>query len=978
MRRRATVLAAGLILSACSQKTLGEGALFDMAVNERVSAKGLDARVEVVRDVYGVPHIYGKSEGDVAFAQGYIHAKDRLFQMIIQRAAATGELAILLGGSMVADDIQARMFRYYKVAEALFRSGDMTPEENRFLQRYADGVNAYLKSMNPEEMPLEFLAQGISDPKLLYGSLLNARDGDPGWSPLDSLAFARLMTFLLSFDNEGGEGTRYESINTFLVKELVNRKVEADATAASKTALGYMQDLFVTTPLRNAIVAKPGSFGKFEKTPARSSAARRDAKGVDGPAPGPLPTAGFDGLDSYINNLRKLTGLNPTSNNWVVRGLKTESGYPMLANDPHLSLQQPSVFHEAHLNTETQGGDLNVAGVMFPLAPGIAIGFNQKIAWGETVVGYDVTDFYVETLTKADGSPDKWTVKFQGADRPLKANQDTLIFAPGSSPEGKCALPKSVKSRLDDMLVTYSPPTYEEALSRCVMSNFFTYEVEGHGPVVRVVRDAQGVATSLVTVRWTGFDPTFELRAFKGYLTAKGIDDFEAAVKNFKVGAQNQVVIDSNDNIGWFPNALVPDRDSAKCASPFYLPLPGDGSCDWKGFIDEARLPKLRNPDTGYIATANNQPTSTKDYYHGSFYDAGYRAARITGRIDEVLRNTGKVSIKEMKEIQGDTYLLLCDDFLKVLTDSVGPKKAQLGETGLAAYSYVDGWKCSSPSGYKYDSDTGDLQLAQDSQVISSSVATSIFHAWISNLAHFTFDDQLGGESFGSQQYARALYNITFRKKCDAVDADAGTACQNTGDGSTGSSVFWDDWGTPDVETRSDIALRAYKEAIEGLTAKFGTSVVSQWLWGKIHTLTVRHLADSESVEGDSAEMFSIPSPTDPIFAKLGLKGFPRPGGQFVVDASDPGLDLMSSKQQSKFSYGSGPSYRIVVEMKPDGPEAYTALPGGNVAHPRSRFYSNQLRELWWANEYKKFPFTREEVRAAAAELLVLEPAGGK
>ncbi|MBI2891767.1 MAG: penicillin acylase family protein [Nitrospirae bacterium] len=945
---------------ACAEPSRGTGKVIDFPVTERIEADGLSAAVEVVRDRYGVPHIYGASEGDVAFVQGWIHSRDRLFQMVVQRAAALGETAVLIGASRIPDDILSQMFKFKDVALKLWASGT-TEDERAFLQRYADGVNASLRAMQPQDLPLEFLGQGINDPDTIYSQLLRINDSQDGWSPIDTIAFARLMTHQLSFDDEGSEGERFEAILKYLAPELVKRGLATSGTAAQLTALSWLKDLYPTVGNTAAIIDQPGTYGRRESAPGRWRASRSRQTRT-------AATEGTRALGRYVEDLRSLTGLVPASNNWVVRGTISESGHPMLANDPHLSLQNPPVFHEVHINTKEKGGDLNAAGVMFPMAPGVVIGFNERLAWGDTVVGYDVTDFYVEPVVSGDGPPEKWMIKSQGReDVALKAVIGGSLY---NSPGGTCSLPAQVQQRLDEMLVTVT--SNNPFLGRCKL-DFRTYEVAGHGPVVHVSRDDSGKPTSLITVKWTGMEPSAELRAFHRYLTSQTIQDFEAAVSEFKVGAQNQVVMDADNNIGWYPNAWVPRRDPLTCKDPsglsvpFYLPQPGTGVCEWQGMIDENDLPRLKNPERGYIATANHQPTASKSYYHGSFYDIGYRGARITQLLEEK-KNAGKIGVADMKRIQADTHLLLCDDFLPVLKSAIAGRAAEAGASGESAGSLLNDYDCSSPSGYTYDRLRGadSLDVSADPKERARSAAASIFHSWFSNFVHLTFDDQLGGQNLAGQQYARAIYTITFRKNCADGALSSGEPCQSSGTAATGTSPFWDDWSTSDtIESRDDIARRAFADALAGLTVKFGTPDPLQWLWGRLHTLTVRHFA---------SDTFNSPSPSEKRFQELGLSGFPRPGGAFVVDASDPGFGVMNAATQADYAYRSGPSYRLVVEMTPSGPEAHTALPGGNVAHLRSAFYDNQLREFWWANQYKEFPFTRDEVERAARELFLFAP----
>lgn len=942
------------LFSSCTVKK-EEGNIIPIPAREVKIVEGIESDVEIVRDKYGILHIYAENEGDLAFAQGYFHAHDRLFQMVIQRAAAVGELSMLLGASSIADDIKIRMFKFKKISEEIYKGGFLSDDEKHFLEKYAQGVNEFLKKARDTDLPLEFLSRGISAGDI-YGGLFWIGDNEEGWSPVDSLSFAKLMTFMLSFDDEGSMGEQFLNIHKHLTRELLTRGYATSITDAQMLALQWIGEMNVYLPVRDAVIYYPGS-------------------GTHPPQPAPVYTSGpitsvrWKGtrLGEFIKKLRRITGINPTSNNWVVSGERTKSKSPILSNDPHLSLQQPPVFHEIHLNTKEAGGEINAGGVMFPMAPGIVIGFTENIAWGETTVGYDVTDFYLEKIINKEGEDvSSWQVFSQGGFTYPVPLTENISYLPGDSKDNPCEIPQGVKDELVELMIKMEDPIFIEIGDVRVCTVKLTYyEIKGHGPVFASLDiNDDNDPDLLITARWTGFEPSSEISSFKKYLTAQNIYDFKEAVKLFKVGAQNQVVIDKEGNIAWYPHARVPIRYPPSCSNPdfglipnpLYLPQPGDGSCDWKGYAEDFTgnfpIPYLENPPPGFIVTANNLPVPlTWPYYHGLWYDLGYRAGRITERIVEKL---GELTVEDMMDIQADSLSLLCKDFLGVLTSTI--EENSLNDQGRKAFNYLKKWNCETPSGYEYDPEGEYLYPSGISEEREKSIAQTVFHAWFSNFLHFTFDDHLpSGTGFpgGSQVYVRAMYDIIYRKK--------------------GESNFWDDWTTSFTETMTDISRKAFEKAISGISIKLGSNV-DEWLWGKLHTLTVRHLADNPSVEGDTAEMFNIPSPFDVLTRSLGLRGFPRHGGQFAVDASDPGFDLMTEDSQGDYSYSGGPSYRIIVEMKPDGPHAYTAIPGGNEARPSSKYYANQLREFWWANKYKKFPFTKEEVMEASDYLIILRP----
>ncbi len=292
----------------------------------------------------------------------------------------------------------------------------------------------------------------------------------------------------------------------------------------------------------------------------------------------------------------------------------------------------------------------------------------------------------------------------------------------------------------------------------------------------------------------------------------------------------------------------------------------------------------------------------------------------------------------------------------------------ELDDSEKSIYSeYLKDWNCDTSSGYQLK----DGKIQKDEATMKNAIATSIFHTWYANFVHNTFDDETG-EALPDQIYGMAIYHITFRKNCASNPAEP---CQLTGDGESKSSPFWDDINTDPEETRDDIVLKSFREALAGLKNAIGTSDPSSWLWGKIHKLILKHISCIAECPPEIA-ILNVPSQFDPVYGVLSPVGigFPRAGDQFVVDNSDPGLSKTDESTPRTWTYSSGPSYRMVVEMTKDGPKAWTAIPGGNVARPKSNHYSDQIKELWWQNKYKEFPFKDEDVKKSAEELIIFEP----
>jgi penicillin amidase len=334
------------------------------------SNPGLGAKVEVLYDQVGVPHVYAQSDADGAYALGYLHSRDRLFQMDFYRRYARGRLAELLGEPnpvkpvvIPLDETQRVIFSSTEhTASGSYRIEDVmaermpteAPESQAWLQRYADGVNRYLKDLkagaNGARLPLEYLF------------VLVGPDDISSWTVQDSLAIGRLQSWTLS---------------STLQQEI----------AYGQVALGLLRDA-----AGGAIFADLVRFAPAVNSFVRSPSSPSSEGGALAPL-ATLPAKSLAGTAALLASLPRPHGRSESgSNNWAVAPARAAGGRALIANDPHLSLMNPATFHLAHLTTPAR----EVAGVAFPGSPVIAVGHNGKIGWGATAAVYDVTDLYVE------------------------------------------------------------------------------------------------------------------------------------------------------------------------------------------------------------------------------------------------------------------------------------------------------------------------------------------------------------------------------------------------------------------------------------------------------------------------------------------------------------------------------------------------------------------------------------------------------
>jgi penicillin amidase len=308
-------------------------------VKGTVAVKGLEVPVEVIRDEWGVPHIYAENELDLFFAQGYVHAQDRLWQMEFNRRVGSGTLSAALGESTLDID---RFMRTLGLRRAATRDWTLADDDTRaILQAYADGINAYIAS-HRGRLPLEFVILGV--------------DPDP-WTPVDTLLWGKVMAYSLS-----------SSYGSELLRATMIAELGSEAT----------QQLMPPYPGEGPFIVPPEVHNYAWLQGVRLN--------------------DFDG--ARMSGIADLVKPNPSrgSNNWVVHGSRTSTGMPLLADDTHLSLDMPSIWYENGLH----GGRFDVVGFSFPGVPMVIIGHNSRIAWGVTNLPADVQDLYVERLNSPD------------------------------------------------------------------------------------------------------------------------------------------------------------------------------------------------------------------------------------------------------------------------------------------------------------------------------------------------------------------------------------------------------------------------------------------------------------------------------------------------------------------------------------------------------------------------------------------------
>jgi penicillin amidase len=512
---------------------------------------GLHGPVLIERDSWGIPHIRAEHAEDLYFANGLVHAQDRFWQMEMNRRVGNGTLSELFGTISLEADRLMRRLGLRRVAAEEVR---LLPDETRaLLTAYCRGVNYYL-ARRPSRLPLEFSFVRAMPPPMLHWR------PEP-WEITDSLVFGKVMALGLS-SNWSSE----------LVRSALLERLGPERTAA------------------------------LEPTSAGGA---------------PLVLEGAHVPDTLIRRLREsylelqpfLTatgvGAGGFSNNWVVDGSRAVSGKPLLANDPHLTLQMPSIWYELELT----GGGFDVVGAGFPGAPGVVIGHNRHIAWGATAACLDVQDLVIERINPENLAQYRYRDQWRAGRLVREEIQ--------------------VRGRKE--------PVVEEVL------------ITHHGPVISPILPGEDRALAL---RWTALEPGTLVQSVPAYNRARDWSEFTDALRLWDVPSHNFVFADVEGNIGYYTPGNVPVRSRGTGA----VPVPGwTGEYEWVGAIPFEELPHAYNPPGGQIVTANNRLVGDDYPYHlGEDWLPGYRAERIT----DLLNNRHDLTVDDFRRIQLDLYSL--------------------------------------------------------------------------------------------------------------------------------------------------------------------------------------------------------------------------------------------------------------------------------------------------------------------------------
>ncbi|MFI5139484.1 MAG: penicillin acylase family protein [Sphingobacteriales bacterium] len=555
---------------------------------ENLDLTGLLDKVIIRYDEHRIPHIFAKNDHDLYYAQGYATARDRLWEMDIQTRQAAGRLSEIIGPKALEIDRYHRRMGMVYGAENTLRGMMKDPVSKMMVTAYTEGVNNYIHSLAPKDYPIEF-------------KLLDYAPED--WKPINCAFLLKLMAETLA-----GGSDQFAMTNNL-----------------KRFGATTVNDLFPDYPFFESPIIPVGTKWDFK------------------PLPIPKPSAGFMAqMTESIRTKEIMPGIG--SNNWAIAGGKSATGYPILANDPHLSLTFPSIWYQVQMSSPT----VNVYGVSLPGAPGIVIGYNQHISWGVTNVDADVLDWY-QVKFKDKTKNEYWYNKQWN----------------------------KIKKRVEVIAVRGEKPLTDTVL--------YTH----HGPVVyddAAQKPEDGKENIPVgdALRWIAHDESDEFMCFYLLNRGKNYADYRKALTYYTAPAQNFIFASNDKDIAITPNGKLPlkFKDQGK-----FILDGSDPANDWQGWIPANENPTVKNPPRGFVSSANQSSTDPSyPYYINWRFEMPYRAERINNKLSAMKNATAD----SMRIMQMDNYSTLAQDVLPAMLKYLDPSK--MDKEQLAAFDTLKKW----------------------------------------------------------------------------------------------------------------------------------------------------------------------------------------------------------------------------------------------------------------------------------------------
>ena len=586
---------------------------------ERVVLPDAISGSEVIIDEWGIPHIYGDTVEDAFLALGYMHARDRLFQVVMQTYLASGRICEVIGGADYAVDADKfhRSLGLAKSAEDTYQwyldSADVDSDVNytlRCVHAHVAGMNAFIDSMTGENTPIEFKILGFTPQH---------------FTPVDSFIWAKYMTWGLS---GGVQDLKNEFIRTSLNNDTMYSELLPDVYPNTIPIISEQYNLSLSV-YTDAPGGYPAMIVPLPSVPMNDEA--RDLISVE-------KLNDFLEFTSETINLLGDIGV-VGSNSWAVNGTKTADGQAILANDPHLTLQAPSLWYEVHIVVSDERDYLNVQGGSLPGTPGVLIGHTEHITWGMTNVGADVLDVFVEQLNPSNPAQyrynDEWR-DFVVRDETIKVKGTTDInFEVYWSVHGPC---------IDSVISTYNSDTNQMHPN--------------------------------LAMNWTGLSVTHEILTLGMLNRANNITDYFDAMYWWDSPPHNFIYADDEGNIAITVAGRFPIRQSYSGNFPV---MALNDSVGMISNVPYAFNPRSVNPSQCFLQSANQKSISPASYPYTILgaQSPDYRAERIY----TVLQNATDVTVEDMMQLQADVLDLTAQKLLPYVLDawdSIGDDNATI------------------------------------------------------------------------------------------------------------------------------------------------------------------------------------------------------------------------------------------------------------------------------------------------------------
>lgn len=939
---------------------------------------GLVEDVEVIEDELGIPHIFAKTNVDAFFMEGFIHARDRFFQMDARRRMLEGTLAEILGpgenNRILRADSTARGSGLYLAAQDSL--AQYSPEIRVFLKAYADGVNAYL-SNNP--LPEEYQQLKITKTR--------------PWTELDTIYVGKGLAVSLAFDlsdldttlalknyQDAGKAQGFDGTKLFF--EDMFRLSPFDPTYVIPDALGQKLSAKTAVPnldqANDELKEQHRQWGEYLDKNIHPSVLNMAKAYLEAAKESPL----------FANAVRPRDQRN--GSNWfLLSGKVTESGAPMITGDQHFDLENSPTWYQIQINvtpTDKKEQPLNVTGASVAGAPGVALGFNDNLAWQATVTVFDFTDVYQDKIELQLG-PNPLVILNKGKRQQVIFRNET--FKVNQMAEGKT-----------DNLVDIPRGTVPDQFARVPFRN--------NGPIIGVDFN-NSVA---MVVQQVGFGPTQEIQAFLEINRSRNLKEFEKALQKLGGASVNMGVVTTKGEIAYYTTGELPLREDLEKGTVNGLPpgfiRDGQGGSDWQPLRKKQKfqtvsteilpfkeMPKVINPPTGFVVSANNDPIGDTDdnnpantkrkngksiLYLSSAYASGLRASQLTRDIKAAIASGKKINVDMARAFQAagkmrDAEILL--PFVQQAfanaqkADAPAELKALAQEPRVKeALDRFSKWDFTTPTGLRngYDSFVPFNQADPTDAQINNSVCSSIYSIWRSQMVRNVIDAPLAPKgipgvdgNFG-QLAIGSLGNFLE------------TFPVNKGVGASGINFF----SVPELANSPAEAQRDFiilKSLLNGLdefagpnfTLAYGNSQnLSDYRWGKIHRLFIPHLLGVD---------FSLPSTNGNFQSTFpGLLGLPRDGGYEVPNACS---HKIRAKNQDDFVFNHSPTHRFTAVAKPTGFEVVDALPGGQSGDRKSPFHDNQL-SLWLTADVKPLLSDKNQLMSQGARVFLFKAADKK